>query len=384
MEEKILFVDDDPNILSSLKRQFHNQYSIVTAESGAGGITALKEKGPFCVVVADYRMPEMNGAEFLKRAREISPGTVRFMLTGQADLEAVVKVINEGKIFRLLLKPCLPNLMKKNIADGIAQYRLLLAEKILLEKTLGGSIKVLTDILALISPQAFSRANRLRRIMQEFIDKIMIKNAWQLQIAAMLSQIGCVTVPDFIISKVYHNKELLPNEFPMFQNHPKIGSEMIANIPRLKAISRIIAYQEKLYNGTGVPRDDVSGGDIPLGARILKISLDYDSMIQAGKRKERILEVMNQRAKLGWYDENLIKVLEKPVIKKKKYVLKEVSLAQLDNTMILADDLYNKKMSMLLGGKGMEITKSFIYRIINIDKNEGIKKPIKVMYPLDE
>ncbi|MFH0974477.1 MAG: HD domain-containing phosphohydrolase [Spirochaetota bacterium] len=384
MEQKILFVDDDTNILSSFKRQFHGIYNILTAGKGSEGLEIIEREHPVAVVVSDYRMPEMNGVEFLSKVRELSPDTVRFMLTGQADMEAAIKVINEGQIFRFLTKPCLPDLMKKNIEDGIAQYNLIVSEKVLLEKTLSGAIKVLTDILALVSPQAFSRAARVRRIVQEFIDKMQLKNSWQLEIAAMLSQIGCVTVPDFIISKVYNNKDLLPNEYPMFQNHPKIGSEMLANIPRLRTVARVIEYQEKLYNGSGVPKDDLSGDKIPLGARILKIALDFDSFLQSGANRENIMEVLNQRTKLGWYDEKLIKILEKPVVKRKKFVSAEVSINKLNESMILAEDLYNKKYTILLGSKGQEITKSFIYRLINVHKNEGIRLPIKVVYPLDE
>jgi response regulator RpfG family c-di-GMP phosphodiesterase len=351
--------------------------------NGADGLAIIEKEGPVAVVLSDYRMPAMNGAEFLSGVREISPDTVRMMLTGQADFDALIKVINEGQIYRFLSKPCPPDLIKKNIEDGIVQYNLIVSEKVLLEKTLSGSIKVLTDILSLVSPQAFSRASRVRRITQEFIDKMQIQHPWQLEIAAMLSQIGCVTVPDFIISKVYNSKDLLPNEFPMFQNHPKIGSEMLANIPRLKPVAKIIEYQEKLFNGQGVPKDDVSGEKIPLGSRILKIALDYDSLIQSGAKKENILEVLNQRVKLGWYDERLIKILEKPVVKRKKFISTEVTLNKLDDTMILAEDLLNKRGTILLGSKGQEITKSFIYRLVNIHKNEGIQQPIKVVYSLD-
>jgi response regulator RpfG family c-di-GMP phosphodiesterase len=383
MEPKVLFVDDEKYILSSFTRQFQTDFNMQTAESGIKGLEIIEKEGPVAVVFSDYRMPEMNGVEFLSNVREISPDTVRFMLTGQADFDALIKVINEGQIYRFLTKPCPPDIIKKNIEDGISQYNLVISEKILLEKTLSGSIKVLTDILSLVSPQAFSRASRVRRIIQEFIDKMHIKSSWQLEIAAMLSQIGCVTVPDFIISKVYNNKELLPNEFPMFQNHPRIGSEMLANIPRLKPVAKIIEYQEKLFNGHGVPNDDIAGENIPLGSRILKIALDFDSFLQSGAKKENILEVLNQRTKLGWYDERLIRILEKPVVKRKKFISTEVTLNKLDDTMILADDLFNKRGTILLGSKGQEITKSFIYRLVNIHKNEGIQQPIKVVYSLD-
>jgi len=384
MKEKILFVDDDVNILSSFERQFHGQYEVSTAESGETGLEALKNSGDFAVVVSDYRMPQMNGDEFLVKAREISPNTVRFILTGQADLESVVDIVNEGRIYRFLLKPCPPELMKKNIEDGIAQHRTLLAEKILIEQTLRGSIKVLTDILTLVNPRAFSRASRVRRIVKEFTQNMNLNDLWQLEIAAMLSQIGCVAVPDIIISKVYNNKQLLPHESPIFLSHTKVESEMISNIPRLKPISRIIAYQEKFYNGTGYPADNISGDSIPFGARVLKLILDYDSLLQSGENPDQIFEVIDKRTKMGCYDGRLVKALKEFTGPKKKYIQKEVSLNKLENTMILAEDLYNIDGDVLIGSKGQEITNYFITKLVNLEKSQGVKQPILVLYPGDE
>ena len=379
MSEKILFVDDDVNILSSFERQFHGQYEVTTAESGKAALDILRDPGNFAVVISDYRMPEMNGDEFLMDVRELAPGTVRLMLTGQADLEAVVHVVNEGQIFRFLLKPCPPDLMKKNIEDAVAQHRMQLAEKILIEQTLSGSIKVLTDILTIVNPRAFSRSSRVRRIVKEFTQDMNVKDLWQLEIAAMLSQIGCVAVPEIIISKVYNNKQLLPHETPVFLSHTKVGSEMIANIPRLKPISRIIAYQEKMYNGTGYPVDNISGDSIPFGARVLRLVLDYDSLVQSGETSDRLFEVLDKRTRLGWYDPRLVKSLKEFSGPKKKYIRKEVSLNKLDNTMVLAEDLYNKDGDLLLGSKGQEVTDSFITKLVNLEKTQGIKQPISVL-----
>jgi response regulator RpfG family c-di-GMP phosphodiesterase len=305
------------------------------------------------------------------------------MLTGHADLEAVVRIVNEGQIFRFLLKPCPTELMKKNIEDGISQYRIQLAEKILIEQTLSGSIKVLTDILTLVNPRAFSRASRVRKMVKEFTQNMNVKDLWQLEIAAALSQIGCVSVPDIIISKVYNNKQLLAHEAPVFMSHTKVGSEMIASIPRLKPISRIIAYQEKFYNGTGYPLDAISGDSIPFGARVLKLALDYDSLVQSGENPDHIFEVIEKRTKMGCYDPRLVKALKEFTGPKKKYALKEVSLNKLENTMVLAEDLYNIDGDVLLGSKGQEVTDSFIAKLVNLEKSQGIKQPVSVLCPKD-
>ena len=102
---RILCVDDEPNILSSLKRQMRNKYNIVTATSPHEGLEILKNDGPFNVVISDFRMPEMNGDEFLKKTIEIDPNVTRILLTGQASMEGMQAVVNEGQVYKILLKP---------------------------------------------------------------------------------------------------------------------------------------------------------------------------------------------------------------------------------------------------------------------------------------
>ena len=88
MSNRVLFVDDDPKILAAFQRQLRKKVTIETVESGADGLEVLRRDGPFSLVVTDYCMPGMNGIEFLGRAREIAPETVRMLLTGSADLGA--------------------------------------------------------------------------------------------------------------------------------------------------------------------------------------------------------------------------------------------------------------------------------------------------------
>ena len=87
MSEKILFVDDEPNVLQSIQRQLRKRFDMVTAEGGEEALRILKEQGPFAVIVSDMRMPGMNGVELLAQAKDLHPDTVRLMLTGNADQE---------------------------------------------------------------------------------------------------------------------------------------------------------------------------------------------------------------------------------------------------------------------------------------------------------
>ena len=122
MTYKVLFVDDDTNILAAFKRQLRKKFTIDTAKSPEEGLKAVREKGPYAVIISDLRMPGMDGNQFLYRVREITPESVRILLTGHADLQAAMNAINSGNIFRLLTKPCPSEVLVDAIASGVEQH----------------------------------------------------------------------------------------------------------------------------------------------------------------------------------------------------------------------------------------------------------------------
>jgi len=123
MSEKILFVDDDSNILDAYKRQLKREFHVETAQGGKQGLDAVANSGPYAVIVSDLRMPGMDGNQFLSRVKDSAPASVRIMLTGYADLRAATDAINNGRIFRLLTKPCSKEVLVEAIASGIEQFR---------------------------------------------------------------------------------------------------------------------------------------------------------------------------------------------------------------------------------------------------------------------
>lgn len=102
---RILCVDDEANMLSALRRQMRSKFNIYTAENAMEGLEILKKEDPFHVIISDFRMPQMNGAEFLKKAKEIDPTVTRILLTGEASLQGVQAAVNDSQIFKILLKP---------------------------------------------------------------------------------------------------------------------------------------------------------------------------------------------------------------------------------------------------------------------------------------
>jgi ActR/RegA family two-component response regulator len=123
MNERILFVDDDPDVLTSYTRALHKTFEIDTASGGEEGLKLIAERGPYAVVVADMVMPVMSGGEFLERVRDRAPETVRMVLTAYTDIHTAMSAVNQGHVFRFLTKPCQLDVMLAALHAGIDQYR---------------------------------------------------------------------------------------------------------------------------------------------------------------------------------------------------------------------------------------------------------------------
>jgi sigma-B regulation protein RsbU (phosphoserine phosphatase) len=123
MNDRILLVDDEPKVLAAIQRQLRKQFRFETALSGEEALKIIDEKGPFAVVVSDYKMPGMNGIDFLCKVKTVDPDTVRMMLTGSADMSTAIAAVNEGSIFQFHPKPCPAETLGQAIKSGIDKYR---------------------------------------------------------------------------------------------------------------------------------------------------------------------------------------------------------------------------------------------------------------------
>src|ERR1700722_14311462 len=268
MSERILFVDDEPNVLEGIKRLLRKQGSLHMATSGADGLRVLSEEGPFALVVSDMRMPLMNGAQFLAKVREQAPETVRMILSGQADLQATIAAVNDGHIYRFLSKPCPSDMLLGAVEDGLNQYRLITAEKTLLEQTLNGSVQRLIEILGMVRPAASSRASRLRRYVMDLAISLELPERWQWGLAALVSQIGCVALTKEILSKVEAGQALTEEEKRLYESHPEVAGKLLAAIPRLEDVAAIVAAQLDESHWEGLS-DDLRQWDIRSMGRLL-------------------------------------------------------------------------------------------------------------------
>jgi response regulator RpfG family c-di-GMP phosphodiesterase len=377
---RILFVDDDPNILSAYQRNLRKRFPISTALNAEQGLELLQTEGPFAVIVADMQMPGTNGIQFLRKAREKAPDSVRLMLTGNADQKTAMDAVNEGHVFSFLNKPCSSEALESALDRAIQQHRLVMAEKELLENTLNGAIKVLTDILSMVDPKAFGLAQRLRDEVREVASWFHVNRSWELELGAMLSQIGFVSIPPLVIEKLRSGLSLSGVEKDMLARVPDTGASLIANIPRLQAVAEIVRYHEKNFDGSGVPLDGVQGEQIPIGARILRVLSDL--LKAEGAKKSRFEAFSEMQKSTGRYDP---KVLQAIAARFDIFLghpsdtpePKAITFAELQVGNILAGDIKTREGTLLVTS-GNTISALLLQKLRNFAELSGIHEPILI------
>ncbi len=373
---KVLCVDDEQNLLNAITRTLRKVFDIHTATSGVEGLEILKERGPFQVVVSDMRMPGMNGAEFLRHVRESSPESVRLLLTGFAELETVVTAVNEGYIYRFLSKPCTGRVLHDAIADGVAQHRLITAERVLLEQTLRGCIKAVSEVLALAAPAAFGRATRICQIAMLIARYVGYRDLWQIEVASTLSQLACITLPANTALKIYNAQDLTSEEEDMVARLPLVTRQILGGIPRLEAIFEVLSCLELDYAPAVAPPGARTGQDIPLAARILRAANLLEALQTRGETPRHALEIA--RARKGELDPRVLDgfaaVCDDGAM---DFRTRSVHLFELHQGMVLASDIVSER-GMLLVPSGQDITVSLLEKIRNFARSVPVKEPVWV------
>jgi FixJ family two-component response regulator len=373
VHEKILFVDDEPAVLEGYKRALHREFQPDTAVGAQEALTTIANNGPYAVVVSDMRMPEMDGVQLLSRISTVSPNTVRVMLTGHADLQSAIGAVNEGRIFRFLTKPCEADVLKNALTTCLVQYRLITAEKDLLENTLMGSIKVLTDVLSLANPAAFGRAVRIRRYVQHLVATLKLDSAWQYEAAAMLSQLGCITLSPEVIEAAYCGRDLTAEERTAFDMHPSVARNLLSNIPRLDCIAWIIGQQRFAAADpeTKMPHSMMMGADI------LRVAIAFDDLKIRGAKDSEAISRLESDTK---FDPHIVRALSSLRPEEGKRELKMVRISDLATGMIIQEEI-RTKVGMLLIGIGQEVTYPLIVRLNNFNKRQDLPDNVLVLAP---
>lgn len=331
---RILVVDDELHIAKALQRSLIKDYDVLIATNGDQALQVLSEHKGICVIVSDMRMPGMDGAALLNWVKEAYPEIVRVMLTGYADLDSASRAINEGAIFRFASKPCLPADFRSLVQAAVEQHQLLTMERELLENTLRGAVEVLSQVLELVNPTAFGRATRIRTVVNHITRTMRLQNAWMFDTAALMSQLGCATLPQSLLERHNANTRLTDAEENSFRNHPVISRDLLSQIPRLEVVAEMVGQQLVILESPA-PKHGRQGGS--LGAEILAVADEYDRLTSTGMGHGAAKQVIGRdsgRFSPGVYDALLS--IAPPSAEEKVF---SITLKELVPGMIFLDDL---------------------------------------------
>lgn len=381
MAHPVLFVDDDLILLKSFKRSLPpNHFRVVTADSPEKGLEILEQQGPFSVIVSDMKMPGMSGIEMLMQAKIISPDTSRILLTGFANQQTAIDGVNKGNLFRFLIKPCDIESLNRILHSAVRQYQLIRAEKELLEQTLLGTVKVLSQILTLVNPTAQGCANRIKRYVNHITKNLALnEDKWLYEMAAILSQLGCLTIPPEILQRDAIGDGLSDSEREILDQHPSVTAKLLAQIPRMEEVIEMIASQKKSYIEFPGYSDPENYSRTFLGSQILHAARGLDRLIRVGIPPEKALYTLRQEA--DEYNPFIIDALSDFDFDLENMVQVSITTDRLTTQMILDENIYTNS-DMLLASKGQKITEAVLRGILNYSFTIGIKEPFMVLVPL--
>jgi response regulator RpfG family c-di-GMP phosphodiesterase len=389
----VLCVDDEPNILSALRRLFRGAgLEVRIANSGAEGLALLQET-PVDLVISDMRMPEMDGAEFLQHVRKQWPDTVRLLLTGYSEVNSIIDAINRGEIYRYISKPWDDNDIllivkqalerkaleqeKKRLEDLTAaqneQLRTLNAslESKVSERTeelslaneklkasFVTSIKVFSTLMEMRGGNLSGHSRRVADLCRRLAAKLKldITQSKEIFIAALLHEIGKVGFSDEMLTTPVAS--MTPVQQDTYRQHIVQAEHLLMPLSDLKGAIDIIGAQFERYDGAGFPAK-LAAQAIPIGARILAVASDYDSM-QIGTLAKRQLSAEEASILIGHgsgkrYDPDVIAAfleLLNPASQLQASTAsmteREVSSKQLEVGMVLTRDLITPNGLLML------------------------------------
>lgn len=367
---RVLCVDDEAEILAGLSLILRREFTVLCASSGAQALALLEQTENVAVVVSDMKMPELDGAGFLSRVRLRWPDITRILLTGEGGRGPAVAAVNEGQIFRFLTKPCSAPDLIAAVAAGHRQYQLVTSEKILLQQTLVGSIQALVDLMGMVNPVAFGRAGRVKRLALELYKQLGNPPSWELEAAALLSQIGYASIPADIVDRLYVGKPLSPKEAAMATDATITASRLLARIPRLDRVAAILEIAT-----ANVPQSTEVFDDLSVRAAVLAVVLEIDLLVSRGETPSLALPQLHKSPRR--HSAALLEALSNVIGDTgRSTTIKELALRDVKQGMILLTDVHLDNGALLVS-QDYEISESFIQRL-NYFKPSLLNKTVRV------
>lgn len=384
MNSTVLLVDDEPSVLRGYQRNIGQMFDTAIATSGEEALEMLKKEDKYALIMSDYRMGGITGVELLRKARELRPNTVRMLITGYADVKISLDAINEGSVFRMLTKPCEQQSFYRAIEDGLRQHELVTIEKELLDQTLKGAVQMLGDIISVLDQRTFGRSQKLSWAAQAVGKALGLEKLWELEVAAILSEVGRATLPVSVVSKHLDAVNLTEAEERLLSTLPETSYHLLAHIPRLESVAKNILYQNKNFDGSGFPADGLRGEYLPVGARILRILKQLQADADADIEIEKSLEELARHH--AHYDLAIVKTCQTIATVLSRIFSKQqlgrrrvpVLLRDLQEGQRLSSSIQSTDGVMVIAA-GSIITPAILQRIKNFASIMPIKQPIEII-----
>jgi response regulator RpfG family c-di-GMP phosphodiesterase len=415
----ILCVDDEPNILSSLRRLFRAQgYEVLTEDSARAGLRVLESRA-VDIVISDMRMPEMDGVAFLERARALCPDTLRLLLTGHADVGLILEAINRGEIYRYITKPWDDNdlvllmrhalerkalvqekqrleelTLRQNeqlrqlnldleakVASRTAELSKALEELVAsnekLKRNFLTSIRVFSSIIEMRGANLAGHSRRVAELARRIASRLGIdaRETQQIFIAGLLHNIGKIGFSDALLEMPV--SMMNGDNLGHYRRYPARGEQLLMPLDDLREAAKIVRAHQERFDGEGYP-DRLPGLEIPLGARILALASDYDNL-QIGTLVQRQLRpeqaaaiVIESRGKR--YDPSVVAAFEEIVTGRMAVEVPKdeaLAVASLRPGMRTTRDLVTRDGSLLLSADHV-LNERLIQQIADFEKSSNM------------
>lgn len=379
---KVLLVDDEENILTSLRRlMLDEDFSVLIANSGLQGLEFLKTETDIGLIISDQRMPGMTGVEFLMQARHLAPEALRILLTGYADINATIDAINKGGACRYITKPWKDEELLQIIRDTVQKY-LLIQENKRLTEVVNRQNEELKEWNARLKGRVLEQTTQIRKQNEELHDlNTKLKSNYQnvilafsgllelrdktarnhsrnvrnlavgaaralglpeeevesIDVGALLHDIGEIGIPEAILSKPV--EQMGQEDVATYRLHPVRGQTAIDFIEDLRNAGSLIRHHHENFDGSGFP-DGLKGEAIPVGARIICMA-DFIDMNIGRLGGENALDITLEKVTNSlsrMFDPKLFAIMKK--LASVQYFVPPAIRQQMIETEMEPSDLY--------------------------------------------
>jgi FixJ family two-component response regulator len=371
---RVLCVDDEPRVLDGMRRTLGMNFSVKTAEGGAQALALLGGEERFAVTISDMRMPGMDGAAYLEKAAEKDPDMVRMLLTGQSDIQAAIRAINHGRIFRFLTKPCDTDVLHQAVEDALEQHRLICAEKELLQKTVYGAVKVLTEMLSLANPIAFNRVARVKRLVEYTARRLELPDPWQLELAVTLAHLGYVGIQPELLERAYTGKPIDDKERSLLSSSAKTAHKLIAEIPRIDPVLAIIDKLGEPPPALDGLKPSTKEGRLPWALHVILAAQRADELSFGHPMPRLIMDAL----KAEKFHPAVIEALGRAdyyALQQRKTI--SIGAKKLEAGMFLLEDALSQAGVIVTKG-GQEVTPTIAVLLKRMAERQNLKEPLAV------